>query len=60
MFANPMNLKTLTNDRSGVAAIEYALIASLMCVILITVFPMLNTALTGAIKLIAGHLTTGI
>ena len=62
MFANLMTLmtlKTLTNDRRGIAAIEYALIAALMCVILIGVFPLLGTALTTGMTLIARHVATG-
>lgn len=59
MLANLTTLKMLTRDRRGIAAIEYALIAALMCVILIAVFPALKTALTGAVTLVSGHLTTG-
>ena len=59
MFASLMTLKMLSRDRQGIAAIEYALIAALMCVILIAVFPALQTGLAGAITLVTGHLTTG-
>ncbi len=49
----------LEDDRRGLAAIEYALIASLMCVILVALFPSLNTALTTTFTTIGAHLTSG-
>ena len=59
MFATLTTLKMLNRDRRGIAAIEYALIAALMCVILIAVFPLLGPALTTGMTLIAGHVSTG-
>ncbi len=51
--------RSLTSDRRGIAAVEYALIASLMCVILIALFPTLKTALDSTFTNISTHLTTG-
>ena len=52
-------LRSVAKDKSGIAAIEYALIASLVSVILIAVFPTIQTALQGAFTNVSTHLTTG-
>ncbi len=59
MFDSLTRMIALKDDRRGLAAIEYALIASLMCVILVALFPILNNALTTTFNTIGGHLTTG-
>jgi pilus assembly protein Flp/PilA len=42
------SLIALKNDRRGVTAIEYGLIAALMSAVLVTIFGALGTALTTA------------
>ncbi len=59
MFDSLTRMIALKDDRRGLAAIEYALIASLMCVILVALFPTLKTSLTTTFGTIGTHLTTG-
>ena len=59
MLSYLATLRSLTGDKRGIAAIEYALIASLMAVILVAAFPTLNTALDQTFTNISYHLTNG-
>jgi pilus assembly protein Flp/PilA len=47
-------LESLKNDRSGVTALEYGLIASLVAVVIITAVTLLGTNLTTQFTAIAG------
>ncbi|MBI2717848.1 MAG: Flp family type IVb pilin [Rhizobiales bacterium] len=46
-------------DDSGATAIEYALIAAAMGLALVTVMPILATAITGKFSSLATHITSG-
>jgi len=52
-------LKSLSGDRRGVAAIEYALIASFMAAVLAVAVPGITTAIGTAFGSIATHVSTG-
>lgn len=49
-------ITNLIKDESGVTAIEYGLIASLIAVVAITAMGLVGTNLTAAFNNIAGHL----
>jgi pilus assembly protein Flp/PilA len=53
------NFITFVKDDSGATAIEYALIAAAMGLALVTVMPVLATAITGKFSSLATHITTG-
>ena len=48
--------QVLTNDKSGVTAIEYALIAALIAVAAIAAFTLVGTSLSSTFSTIAGQL----
>lgn len=50
------NLTALAQDRQGVTAVEYGLIAALIAAVIVTVMTTLGTGLTDAFTTIAGHL----
>jgi pilus assembly protein Flp/PilA len=49
-------LQDFINDKSGVTAIEYALIAALIAVAAITAFTLVGTSLSTTFSTIAGQL----
>ncbi len=52
-------LKSVTGDRRGVAAIEYALIASFMAAVLAVAVPGITAAIGTAFGTIATHISSG-
>jgi Flp pilus assembly pilin Flp len=46
-------------SESGVTAIEYGLIGSIMGLVLVAVMPILATAIVGSFSSIAGHISSG-
>lgn len=52
-------ISRFVRDESGATAIEYALIAALMAVVIIAAVGILKPALEGSFTSIAGHLTSG-
>ena len=52
-------LRSVTGDRRGVAAIEYALIASFMAVVLAVAVPGVGRAIGTSFGTIATHVSTG-
>ena len=52
-------LTSIASDRRGVAAIEYALIASLMASILVVAVPGVGKAIGTSFGTIATHISTG-
>ena len=47
------------NDESGVTAIEYALIASVMALCLVAALPFLSKAISDKFKTIGDHIASG-
>ena len=58
MFALTKKFRQLKNDRRGVTALEYGLIAAIMAGILVTVIGTFGSNLTTAFSTISGMLTT--
>lgn len=52
--------KKLLKDESGATAIEYTLIAAAMALVLVTIMPTLEAAITNQFTTIAGHISTGV
>ena len=52
-------LKSITGDRRGVAAIEYALIASFMAAVLAVAVPGITAAISSSFTAIATHVSSG-
>lgn len=51
------NFRRFLNDQSGVAAVEYGLIAALIAVVIITAVTSLGTSLSAKFTYIATHLS---
>ena len=52
-------MKKFLKDESGATAIEYALIAAAMGLMLIIVMPLVATSISGTFTNLAGHITSG-
>jgi pilus assembly protein Flp/PilA len=50
------SIRRLIHDDSGATAIEYALIASLIAVAIVTALQALGTSITGTFNSVASHL----
>jgi len=53
-----LGVQRFVSDEEGVTAIEYALIASLIAVVIITAVALVGTNITAVFNDIAAHLTT--
>lgn len=59
MMTISARLASFKLDRRGIAAIEYALIASFMAVVLVVAVPKVTAAITSAFTSIGTHVTNG-
>jgi pilus assembly protein Flp/PilA len=57
--AATMLVNNFRDDKRGVTAIEYGLIASMMAVVLVVAVALVTGSLTTAFTSISGHISTG-